>query len=146
MDSLMSRALDDLCPELAPRIYEVIARLSELGEPVFIVDVARTDAEQAVNLAKGVSATTHSKHIPATNAACPICHGTKSHAIDMAPYETFQAHGADKLGWQTHEKNAQSVDVLRLEWARIGVLGKHLGLRWGGDWAKPFDPGHLEQP
>jgi hypothetical protein len=29
-------------------------------------------------------------------------------------------------------------------WRKIGVAGEKLGLRWGGRWKKPYDPGHFE--
>lgn len=29
-------------------------------------------------------------------------------------------------------------------WKKIGVVGEKLGLRWGGRWKKPYDPGHFE--
>jgi hypothetical protein len=29
-------------------------------------------------------------------------------------------------------------------WKKIGVAGEKLGLRWGGRWRKPYDPGHFE--
>ena len=29
-------------------------------------------------------------------------------------------------------------------WRRVGVVGEHLGLRWGGRWRALFDPGHFE--
>lgn len=29
-------------------------------------------------------------------------------------------------------------------WKKIGVAGEKLGLRWGGRWRHPYDPGHFE--
>ena len=29
-------------------------------------------------------------------------------------------------------------------WRKIGLTGEKLGLRWGGRWRKPYDPGHFE--
>lgn len=29
-------------------------------------------------------------------------------------------------------------------WRRVGTTGERLGLRWGGRWRKPYDPGHFE--
>jgi len=29
-------------------------------------------------------------------------------------------------------------------WRKVGAAGEKLGLRWGGRWRKPFDPGHFE--
>jgi hypothetical protein len=29
-------------------------------------------------------------------------------------------------------------------WRKVGMTGEKLGLRWGGRWRKPYDPGHFE--
>lgn len=29
-------------------------------------------------------------------------------------------------------------------WRKIGMTGEKLGLRWGGRWRRPYDPGHFE--
>lgn len=29
-------------------------------------------------------------------------------------------------------------------WRKVGTVGERLGLRWGGRWRKPYDPGHFE--
>lgn len=29
-------------------------------------------------------------------------------------------------------------------WKKVGIVGEKIGLRWGGRWRKPFDPGHFE--
>ncbi len=29
-------------------------------------------------------------------------------------------------------------------WRKVGAMGEKLGLRWGGRWRHPFDPGHFE--
>ena len=29
-------------------------------------------------------------------------------------------------------------------WRKIGLAGERLGLRWGGRWRHPYDPGHFE--
>ena len=147
----MSRALDDLCPLLLPQAFELIARCAEHSVPLLVVDTLRTVAEQAINLSLGRSATANSKHIAATNSACPECHGTKSHAIDVAPYETFNLHGPDKVQWSVWLKDPSAdlppearLACMKPEWQRIGLIAESLGLRWGGRWKKPVDPGHAE--
>lgn len=29
-------------------------------------------------------------------------------------------------------------------WKKVGAVGEKLGLRWGGRWRRPYDPGHFE--
>jgi D-alanyl-D-alanine carboxypeptidase len=85
---------------------------------VAIVNTRRTAAEQAANVAKGVSWVTHSKHQDGL-------------AIDIAPYAMWEQHGANKLNW----------DGTDPVWQQIGHIGEALGLRWGGHFR---DYGHFE--
>jgi len=117
----MSRRLDDLSPRFLPLAVELLARLTEAGIPVLIIDTLRTPEEHAANLAKGVSWTTHSKHLDGD-------------AIDICPFAIYDAHGPDKLLWDANDPI----------WQRIGPIGEALGLRWGGRWAKQRDMGHFE--
>ena len=47
-------------------------------------------------------------------------------AIDIVPYIE------GKLAW-----NEETL-------YKIGMIGEHLGLGWGGRWRRPYDPGHFE--
>src|SRR3990167_3299142 len=105
----MSRALNDLSPRFRPLAVELLARLTEAGIHVLIVDALRTPAEHADNLARGVSWTTRSKHLDGD-------------AIDVCPYETYALHGPDKLHW------AESDPI----WTTMGTIGEAIGLTWGG--------------
>lgn len=116
----MSRRLDDLSPRFRPLAMELLARCVEQGIAVMVVDTLRTKEEQAANIAKGVSWTSNSKHLTGD-------------AIDVCPYETWEAHGPDKLNWNGSDP----------VWARIGAIGEALGLRWGGRWVVK-DMGHFE--
>ncbi len=116
----MSRALDDLSADFRPKAFELLARLTELGIAVMIIDTLRTPAEHQANLAKGVSWTPHSKHLDGD-------------AIDLCPFQTWLIDGADKLQWNAGDPI----------WVRMGQVGESLGLRWGGRWKTP-DLGHFE--
>ena len=117
----MSRRLNDLSDRFRPYAIELLARFVEAGIPVVIVDTLRTPADHAANLAKGVSWTSHSKHL-------------EGDAIDVCPYELYTLNpGGDKLAWNaTHDA-----------WERLGRIGEALGLTWGGHW-KVRDYGHFE--
>ena len=121
----MSRKLSDLSPRFRPLAIELLARLTEAQIPVLIVYTLRTPAEQAVLVAQGVSWTTHSRHLTGD-------------AIDVAPFETYQLHGPDKLRWDGSDPI----------WQAIGKIGEDLGLRWGGRFGPPAKPdlGHFEYP
>jgi peptidoglycan L-alanyl-D-glutamate endopeptidase CwlK len=116
----MSRSLHDLSPRFRPLAYELIARCVEQGIGIAIVDTLRTPEEHAANLAKGVSWTNRSKHLDGD-------------AIDICPYQTWDAHGPDKLNWDPGDP----------VWQKIGAIGESIGLRWGGRWRQK-DMGHFE--
>ena len=141
----MSTALDDLCLEFARSVIHGLARLLERDVPVKIVCTGRTDAQHALNVTKGTSKTSHSKHVPATNSACPICSGTLSHAIDIVPWEIFtSAPGGDKALWM--EGKSRDEILAHPSWGAIVEVGRAAGFRLGADWHDPFDPGHWETP
>lgn len=116
----MSRRLDDLHPLFKPKAIELLARCVEAGYMVMVVDTLRTPEEHAENLRKGVSWTTRSKHLD-------------GFAIDIAPYEQYALHEADKLNWNANDP----------VWKKLGEIGESIGLVWGGRW-KQKDLGHFE--
>jgi hypothetical protein len=117
----MSRALDDLDPLFKPKAMELLARAAEHLIPCMIINTRRTAAEQAINLANGASSVKYSKHQDGL-------------AIDICPYAIYDANGPDKLDW----------DDTHPAWTTLGLIGEALGLRWGGRWHQPHDPGHFE--
>jgi hypothetical protein len=145
----MSRSLDDLAPEFRPLAFELFARLNAEISPFMVIDTLRTPAEQEENLRRGVSATLRSKHLPQPPSGLSL-------AIDVCPWEVWQATGPDKLQWNAGDPR----------WQLAAAIGKRLGLRWGGDWyypnnplyfagpqhgewrnpatVRPYDPGHFE--
>jgi hypothetical protein len=117
----MSRALNDLVLPFRTFAIELIARCVEARIPILIVCTRRTAEAQAEALATGHSSVVHSKHQDGL-------------AIDLVPYEVYALHGEDKLAWNPDDP----------VWLRLGALGESLGLRWGGRWRVPRDPGHFE--
>jgi peptidoglycan L-alanyl-D-glutamate endopeptidase CwlK len=105
---------------MRPLAIELLARCVEAGVPVLIVDTLRTPREQEILIGRGVSWTRNSKHLTGD-------------AIDIAPYELWQAHGPDKVNWNAKDP----------VWDVLGRIGEGLGLRWGGRWAVR-DMGHFE--
>ena len=136
----MSRALDDLSSDLKPLAMELLARLTERGIMVLIVDTLRTAAEHEANLKSGASKTRLSRHLP-RHLRRPMMDPNdpefdKSDAMDVCPFETYALHGPDKLQWNPADP----------AWKIIGLQAERLGLIWGGRWQNPHDPGHVELP
>lgn len=137
-----TRLLDDLSRDCRPLVVEVLARLTEHGLCFLIVQTLRTEAEHRANLANGTSRVTLSKHLPrrvrgwqATDrGGLPYADADRCDAVDLCPYETWALHGPDKLQW----------DAADPAWQYVGLYGEAVGLRWGGRWQQPHDPGHLE--
>lgn len=116
----MSRRLDDLRPGFRGLVFEFLARLTEAGIPVMVIDTLRTREEQEAAIARGESWTHDSKHLVGL-------------AIDVCPYDTFLLHGPDKLKWDTSDP----------VWQKIISIGEEMGLHSGKNFPKP-DLGHFE--
>ncbi len=128
----MSTSLADLDSRFYPIAETLIAQL-RAEFPITVVTTGRTPAQQADNVANGVSWTTQSKHLPQPPEG-------KSWAIDLAPTELIPT------------KNWSPKHPL---WWKIASAAVALGLRSGMDWngiglppvgkTRPkFDPGHCE--
>ena len=133
------RSLDSLSRDFYPLACEWIARVTSRGVAVMIVQTSRTLAEHQLNVANGTSNTTLSPHLPRIMRWQPgflldPIDQTKSDAMDLAPYDQYQLHGPDKLKWDAKDP----------AWSVSGWEAEKLGLRWGGRWYQPFDPGHGE--
>lgn len=115
----MDRRLDSLSLRFKPLAIELLARATEAGIMVMVIQTRRTPEEHAANLAAGVSWTKHSKHLDGD-------------AIDICPYDIYALNGPDKLQWGDGPV-----------WSALGSIGEALGLRWGGRWAQR-DLGHFE--
>ncbi len=91
----------------------------------------------------------------------------KAKGIELAFVETYRTHakqneykGMGKKytrsgGGKSKHQYGLAVDVVPIVdgvaqwdnkalWTKVGVIGEKLGLRWGGRWRHPFDPGHFE--
>lgn len=127
----MSRALDDLSDRFRPLAFEFLARLNEAGIHVLIVDTLRTPQEHTANLINGTSRTPLSKHLDGRQRGLATA---GADAMDVCPFEMYSLTGPDKLQW----------DATNPVWKRIGEIAEGIGLRWGGRWKNPHDPGHVE--
>ena len=131
---MASTRLDGLDPRFKPLAMEAIARLTEYGIAVKIISTLRTLKEQQEAVARGVSKTLNSKHLPQPPNDLSL-------AIDLCPYSIFDLHGPDKLQWDSKDP----------VWIYFGRVCEGLGLRWGGRFgeSKPgegdgWDSGHFE--
>lgn len=110
--------LATLDPQIAPRAVALLNALRAVGVPAIITRLGarRTQAEQMalLNDPRGVTSTSRSRHI------------------------TGMAFDIDVLGMRRD-------DIPSWWWPIIGNYAEQaLGLRWGGRWTRPYDPGHFE--
>jgi hypothetical protein len=91
----------------------------------------------------------------------------KAKGITLAVVETYRTHAkqneyrymgrkyTNSTGGKSKHQYGLAVDLVPIVdsaavwdnvalWRKIGVAGEKLGLRWGGRWKKPYDPGHFE--
>jgi D-alanyl-D-alanine carboxypeptidase len=96
-----------------------------------------------------------------------LIHECQRKGIQLAVVESYRTHAKQHeyktMGKQYTNSNAGrskhqyglAVDVVPMIndvaiwnntalWRRVGLVGEKLGLRWGGRWRKPYDPGHFE--
>lgn len=103
-----------LSPAARTRAYWLVWAARTAGYPVVITSARRTLLEQQRLVALGRSRTTASKHL------------------------TGDAFDID---WYGFSRDA----IPEWFWQQIGPWAElNLGLRWGGRWNSPYDPGHFE--
>jgi D-alanyl-D-alanine carboxypeptidase. len=91
----------------------------------------------------------------------------KAKGIELAVVETFRTHAKQNeyktmgkkftrsAGGSSKHQYGLAIDVVPMVkdsaewhnlqlWKKIGAVGEQLGLRWGGRWKNPYDPGHFE--
>lgn len=108
--------LGTLTPEAAAAAFFLVWAARSAGYPVVVTSGRRTEAEQARLVRIGASRTMRSKHL------------------------TGEAFDIDWWGWDRN-------DIPSWFWNLIGPWAeRELGLRWGGRWSDPYDPGHFELP
>lgn len=110
--------LATLDPQMQRRAVELINALRAVGVPAAIVagGARRSLAEQTklYQSGTGVTSTVRSRHVVGM-------------AFDL-----------DVLGMNRN-------DIPRWFWDIVGPWAEErLGLRWGGRWSRPYDPGHFE--
>jgi D-alanyl-D-alanine carboxypeptidase len=125
---VMPSLLDDADSHARPLFERLLQACAMAGVPCRIVDVIRTEPQQEQKLAAGLSWTRNSMHLPQPPEG-------KSKAIDIVPLSVLEEHKPD---WSPTDPS----------WQKIGVIGKSLGLTWGGDWKHINnglgDPSHFQ--
>jgi peptidoglycan L-alanyl-D-glutamate endopeptidase CwlK len=118
----MGNSMDELASYMRPKADQLVAEAMAKGLDPLVIDTGRTSQEQSQKLKTGVSWTNFSKHEPQPPEM-------KSEAIDVAIRPLIKLPN-----W----------DPSSPLWAKLGAIGKSLGLLWGGDWIEHPDPSHFE--
>ncbi|MFY3647038.1 M15 family metallopeptidase [Achromobacter xylosoxidans] len=124
---LSQRSLDRLAG-VHPDLVAVV-KLAIQRTPVdfTVIEGLRTVAQQRENVAKGVSQTMASYHLPQADGL--------SHAVDLAPL----VGGA--IPWSNWQAFVDLADVVKACAAELGVP-----VEWGGDWKTLKDGPHFQIP
>jgi hypothetical protein len=110
--------LDALHPYFREKIMQLIAICKLKGIELKLVETFRTHAKQ--NEYKNMG----KKYTRSGGGRSKHQYGL---AVDVVPVVDSVAQ------WDDYKL-----------WKRIGAVGEQLGLRWGGRWRNPYDPGHFE--
>lgn len=157
-----SRKIEDLTPRLQLVATEFVVRCKEAGIDVIFTCTARSFQEQVALYAQGrqelsevnmlrkiallppinegmngyrVTWTLASKHI--INLYDDVVDNDKSHAFDIVILKDGKAF------WDV-KASIDDDDIP--DYVECGVIGRSLGLRWGGDFLKNKDYPHFELP
>ena len=114
----MINDLKSLHPFFRDKIIELIAECKEKGIELAIVKTYRTHAKQHEYKTMGKRY---------TNSKAGQSRHQYGLAVDVVPIVDSVAVWDNTLLWK-----------------KIGIVGEKLGLRWGGRWRNPYDPGHFE--
>jgi len=126
MYSFSKKSLEKLNnPKVHPKIKQLMLEAIKTSPIDFtIIETVRTIEQQKLNVAKGVSKTLKSRHIPDTNKS-GLCE-----AIDIAPYP---------INW----KDIERFKLLSNHIKQIANALK-IPITWGGDWKTFKDYPHYE--
>ena len=130
---MASREITDLLPALQSIAMEFKRRCKEAGIDILIYETYRSHKEQDANYAKG---RTKAGHI-ITNAKGGQ---SKHNCVDIEGNPASHAFDAVPMKGKTCQWN----DISSYE--KMAVIGKELGLKWGGDFKSIKDKPHFELP
>ena len=112
-------------PKLHPRMREfLIEAISTSPIDFTVIETVRTVEQQKINVAKGVSKTMKSRHIPSTNKS-GYCE-----AVDIAPYP---------INWKNTARFKTLAEHIKRTAERMGIK-----IEWGGDWKTLVDMPHYQ--
>ncbi len=114
----MITSLEALHPYFRDKVIELIARAKKAGIELAVVETFRTCSKQMEYKSMG------RKYTRTGAGASKHQYGL---AVDVVPLVNGEP--------QWHN---------RALWYKVGIIGERLGLRWGGRWRNPYDPGHFE--
>lgn len=124
-----SRKLSDLDPRVAALATRLLETAAAEDIRLLVTFTFRSKATQTALYAQGRTAP--GKIV--TNAKAGDSFHNYGLAFDIVP---LKPNGA--ADWDT------STPAAKARWARIGEIGRSLGLRWGGDWHSIKDLPHFE--
>ena len=113
--------IKNLQPSLQPLAEQLVLNAASQGIPLRVVQDVRTISEQQAlkDSGRGV-----------TNAPGGLSYHNYGLAFDVVPEEYLKFPDWNPAGEL---------------WAKVGAIGKALGLEWGGDWTKKDRP-HFQVP
>lgn len=143
----MSRSIDDLHDDIAPKAHAFLAACARQGIDVLVTCTYRSHEEQADLYAQGrakpgrivtYAKPGESKHNFRSSNGTPA-----SKAFDIVPLRHGKAiWGTSGNGIDT-DPTDDDTDDLEL-WQRIGDIGEQCGLAWAGRWTKFREFPHFE--
>jgi len=129
LESLNERRLSPLHPVVADKARELLRQCANDGFALLVTQGLRTYPEQDALYAQGRTKRPIGKDYVVTNARG----GYSWHNFGLA-FDVALLDAAGKQDWNYRHPG----------WQHLGVVGKTLGLSWGGDWTRLKDYPHFE--
>jgi peptidoglycan LD-endopeptidase CwlK len=127
-----SRDLADLHPRVRAMAVQLIEKAAAAGVPIKVTFTLRSMETQAKLYAQG--RTVSGKIV--TNARPGYSYHNFGLALDVVPVDLMNLPN-----WGDNKRDQKKADGL---WQRLGVIGKGIGFRWGGDFKSIKDRPHFE--
>lgn len=119
-----------------PDLVRVVNRAIEVTETDFTVSEGlRTLETQKKYVAKGVSKTMNSKHLPQSDGF--------GHAVDLYPYVNGKVVSDWNVDWLSKDQSRKAWDDVSMAMKRA-ASEFNVDIQWGGDWKSFKDGPHYE--
>jgi len=139
----MSDKIEDLVPEMQTKVRQLIELCKKQGIEIVISETTRTQTEQLIYYLKGRCPVSVQNEIRKAYKIYTISEGENQIVTNAIVSKNHVAGEAVDLYPENIDGSADYKASL-ITWEKIGLIGKGLGLTWGGRWPGLKDYPHFQ--